>query len=99
MERKIARMFGTKRVPLSGSNSGHDTCSDSLHKSLYIECKYRAKMAVETLFEDTEKKANKEGKTPLLVLRVKNKRGVLFVTRPEYIETLSEEIKCQPTAS
>ena len=37
-ERRVAKFFGTKRTPLSGSNSGH-THSDTLHPRLYIEVK------------------------------------------------------------
>jgi hypothetical protein len=40
-ERQVAGFFGTKRCHLSGSNSGHDTCSDSLHGRLYVEQKHR----------------------------------------------------------
>lgn len=46
-EREIAKMFGGKRVPLSGSNSGHKTSADVMwpekHEldptDVYIECK------------------------------------------------------------
>jgi hypothetical protein len=38
-ERKVAKYFGTNRTPLSGINSRHDTHSDTLHPSLYIEVK------------------------------------------------------------
>lgn len=64
-EREVAKHFGTKRVPLSGSNSGHNTNSDTLHPKLYIECKVRGKSAIWTLFEDTRNKAKVEKKFPL----------------------------------
>ena len=51
-ERKVAEFFGTKRVPLSGSNSGHGTNSDSLHPKVYIECKVREKFSIWSLFVD-----------------------------------------------
>ena len=38
-ELKVARFFGTERTPLSGINSRHDTSSDTLHASLYLEAK------------------------------------------------------------
>ncbi len=38
-ERRVAKFFGTNRTPLSGINSRHDTHSDTLHPSLYIEVK------------------------------------------------------------
>lgn len=41
-ERRTARFFGVERTPLSGINSRHDTTSDTLHPTLYIECKSAA---------------------------------------------------------
>ena len=38
-ERYVARIFGTERTPLSGSNSKH-TSSDTLSEEFYIEVKY-----------------------------------------------------------
>lgn len=37
-ERRVARAFGCERTPLSGGSSRH-TRSDTLHPTLYIECK------------------------------------------------------------
>ncbi len=74
-ERQIASYFGTKRVPLSGSNSGHDTSSDSMHPTLYIEDKLRAKFAAVTLWDDTATKAKAEGKTPVVCLAEKGRPG------------------------
>lgn len=39
-ERSVAKLFNTRRTPLSGMNSGHDTNADTLHPKLYIEVKY-----------------------------------------------------------
>ncbi|MGD9697581.1 hypothetical protein [Acinetobacter sp.] len=39
-ERTVASRAGTKRTPLSGINSGHETHSDSLSDDFYIEAKY-----------------------------------------------------------
>ena len=61
-EAAVAAIFGTKRVPLSGSNSGHNTHSDSMHPDIYIECKLRESFSIWRLFDDTSKKAKKEGK-------------------------------------
>lgn len=94
MEREVARFFNTERVPLSGSNSRHDTCSDSLHKKLYIECKYRKTMAVRNLYDDTAEKARKENKVPVVALRVKGKQGVLLVARPEDVPLIAQELSC-----
>lgn len=89
-ERNVAKDFGTKRVPLSGSNSGHNTNSDSLHPKLYIECKVRGKISLWQLFKDTENKAKVEGKIPLVAVKQKGERGYLVILRPEDIENVSK---------
>lgn len=89
-ERLVADFFGTKRVPLSGSNSGHGTNSDSLHPKLYIECKVRAKMSLHSLFVDTEEKAKVEDKIPIVAIKQKGEKGYLLVIRPEDLKKISE---------
>lgn len=89
-ERVVATYFGTRRVPLSGSNSGHGTNSDSLHPKLYIECKVRSKIALWKLFTDTEKKAKVEDKVPVVAIKQKGERGYLLVMRPEDLEKINE---------
>lgn len=89
-ERTVASYFGTRRVPLSGSNSGHGTNSDSLHPKLYIECKVRSKIALWQLFMDTEKKARIEKKLPVVAIKQKGEKGYLLVVRPEDLQKISE---------
>lgn len=90
LERRVADMFGTKRVPLSGSNSGHNTNSDSLHPKLYIECKLRQKIAIWQLFEDTERKAKAEDKIPIVAIKQKGAKGELLVIRPHDLQKIAE---------
>jgi len=87
-ERRVATFFGSTRTPLSGGN-GKQTCSDTLHDRLFIECKLRAKSPVHRLFAETEKLAVKEGKTPLLALQEKHHPGWLLVCRPDDIHLLA----------
>lgn len=89
-ERVVATFFGTRRVPLSGSNSGHNTNSDSMHPEIYIECKVREKFSIWTLFKDTEEKAKVEKKVPVVALKQKGEQGYLLLIRPEDLEKLSE---------
>lgn len=89
-ERTVATYFGTRRVPLSGSNSGHGTNSDSLHPKLYIECKVRGKISLWQLFVDTEQKAKIEGKVPVVAIKQKGEKGYLLVIRPEDLEKVTE---------
>lgn len=88
-ERQVANFFGTKRVPLSGSNSGHGTNSDSLHPKLYIECKVRSKISLWQLFVDTEKKAKVEDKVPVVAIKQKGEKGYLLVLRPDDLEKVN----------
>lgn len=89
-ERVVAEFFGTRRVPLSGSNSGHGTNSDSLHDKLYIECKLRGKISLWSLFEDTERKAKQENKIPIVAIKQKGSRGYLLVMRPLDVKKIAE---------
>jgi hypothetical protein len=78
-ERKVAKLFGTRRNPLSGGMSGHKTRSDSLHGKVYIESKWLkgqgdAGMAAFSLWEDTVAKAKREGKIPALAMHKRNSR-------------------------
>ena len=76
-ERRVAKFFGTKRVPLSGSNSGH-TASDTMHHRLFIEVKHRARHAIRTLYDKTKALAKKEDKIPMVCLIDKNRPGFLI---------------------
>ena len=69
-EAKIAKDFGTKRNPLSGSMSGHSS-SDSLSNVFYLESKLRANPPGWSLFLDTRDKAKIEKKIPIVVLSKK----------------------------
>lgn len=91
-ERVVARFFGTERVPLSGSNSRHNTNSDSLHDKLYIECKFRNKFALWSLFKDTESKAKFEKKIPVVALKQKGEKGYLLLVRPEDIIKIASNV-------
>ncbi len=75
-ERHVAKLFGTVRTPLSGGMSGHGTRSDTLHPEVYVEAKHTkgTKSAFFTLWKDTIKKAKREGKLPVLAMRLKGTR-------------------------
>ena len=80
MERKVAKLLGGTRNPLSGGSSKH-TRGDIIHSSLYVECKLRKKMAVWSLFREVEQLAKREAKMPIVILKEKNKKGELAVVR------------------
>lgn len=50
-EREVANFFHTTRSPMSGMIKAV-TNSDSLHRKLYIECKYRANFAIVTHYTE-----------------------------------------------
>lgn len=90
-ERAVAKMFGTERTPLSGSNSKH-TGSDTLHEKLFVECKYRANHAVISLYKETAKKAKMENKIPIVALKEKGDSGFYFLIKAEHFEEVYKHI-------
>jgi len=68
VERRVAKMFGSERTPLSGGNS-KQTRSDTLHPELFIEIKTSMHGFMATrLYRETAELAKLEDKTPLVVL-------------------------------
>lgn len=79
-EREVARDFGAERQRCSGSSGlAHESRSDSTHNKLFVECKLRAKDATRNLYDQTKILARKEGKTPVLALKMKGRPGYLIV--------------------
>lgn len=76
-----------KRVPLSGSNSGHDTCGDGRNlNGIYVETKHRKKHQITTLHDDTRKKAKKENRVPVTAIHETGRHGFLYVVHSEDID-------------
>lgn len=69
------------------------TRSDTLHKWLYIENKYRARDAMITLFADTKAKADKENKVPVVALHGKGKKGFLVIVHIDDIELVLSQFR------
>lgn len=90
-ERRIAKIFGTNRTPLSGGRSRH-TKSDSLHDKLFIEVKHRKKLVAETLWNKTCKEAKEENKIPIIVLLKKNYPDPIVICKLKDFSKISEEI-------
>lgn len=89
-ERRAARLFGSQRTPLSGSNGGI-TASDSLHSKLFLETKYRVRHAAWTLFDSVRKLAQREGKIPVVCLHENRRKGDLIIIHSDdLIEVLRE---------
>ena len=95
-ERRIARMFGSERTPLSGGNSGH-TRSDTLHKELFIEVKHSKKYPKEVLVDKTFKEAKNEDKIPLLVFLKLNSPEPLILCKLKDLKKISEKMTSSDT--
>ena len=94
-ERTVASFFGSERTPLSGGNS-KITRSDSLHKRLYIECKYRASHSIVSTWDDAKLKADVEGKIPLVCIRQKRRKGFWILVHCEDMKEVVQLVKPQP---
>jgi Holliday junction resolvase len=83
MERKIAKLLGGKRIPLSGSLSFMP--GDVITEKFLIECKLRGssgkkQIAIEKAWlEKIDKEAQTQGRTPLLVFKYKNDKSYYAV--------------------
>lgn len=84
-ERRVASIFGSRRNPLSGGNSGV-TRSDSRHDTLFIEAKHSKKHAVWTLHDATKVLAKKEKKIPVIALLRLNSPGVIFCVHSDSLD-------------
>ena len=91
-ERKIAAAFGTQRTSLSGGN-GKISRSDTMHKTLFVECKKRKRHALHSLWRGTNELAKREGKTPVVALRELGSPVTLIVVRLEDLKTVAKECK------
>lgn len=87
-ERRVARMFGVERAPLSGGN-GRVTRSDSLHPLLFISCKHSKRSSIWSLFTQEKQKAVAEDKTTLLALHLKGAHGVIFAFHSDDFERIA----------
>lgn len=88
-ERDVAKKFGSKRAYLSG---GVRQYGDVEHDVLYIEIKYRKNWSIFTLFKSVKELAEKQKKTPLLVLAEKYGKDYLVVVRLSDIKKIANYI-------
>ena len=72
-ELAIAKAFGARRNPFSGSMS-HQSQSDTLHEKFYIEIKDGRQSEPTVLWKDTVRKAKEENKIPMTVHHFKGEK-------------------------
>lgn len=92
MERDIAKKFKTRRSGYEQSRKEGTTSSDTLHPTLYIECKRTRRVSLWSLWTDTERKAKREGKLPLLVLKHPDLTNSLLVCRLRDVKKVVKEM-------
>ena len=95
-ERQAAALIGSNRTPLSGSNSRHNTNSDSLHDKIYLETKrdlkyWPAKLI--DLVEDTWAKAKSENKLPVIALKRHTHKGFYLLVHSSQIKEIAKYFK------
>lgn len=79
-ERRLARLFGTERRALSGSNSKSGGQDDGMHERIYLENKYgKQTKRFWALYLDTQRKAKSEGRVPVVGLQAPHTAGTLLV--------------------
>jgi len=93
LEQRLAEFFGSERNSLSGICS-KVTASDSIHPRLFIEAKYKQKFSVIRLFKETELKAKKENKIPIVGLKDKEVNGDFIIIRLKDLPKIAQEVKC-----
>jgi len=88
-ERTVARWFGARgRTPLSGGNSMH-TRSDTLHDTLFIECKLRQRFSVYETWAQAKKLGKLEDKIPVVCLKQKGTQGFLVLVHCDDLQAVS----------
>ena len=85
-ERRMAKAFNTTRTPLSGSNSKHNTNSDTLSPYFYLESKSAKRHAVWSLWDETKPKARKEGKPGAIVLHRDRSPGFIIAIHSDDLQ-------------
>lgn len=88
-ERRVAAYWHTERVALSGGNS-KITRSDTMHKRLFVETKYRKKHSAVTLWDKTRALAKLESKTPVVALVEKGRPGFWVLVHSDDLVEVAE---------
>jgi len=90
-ERQVAEKLNGKRNPLSGRMGGH-TRGDVIHDMLYVEVKQRRRFEVLTVMRDTEEKARKERRIPVVVLHRKGAKKRYYLIEEWLFLTLAPHL-------
>lgn len=97
-ERTVAKFFTSTRTPLSGGN-GKQTRSDTLHDELFVECKYSAKSALYSLYQETSIKAKVEEKIPIICTKKKGTDGFLITIHSSDFESVCRVARSNTSGS
>ncbi|MHC1635855.1 MAG: hypothetical protein ACXQTS_04430 [Candidatus Methanospirareceae archaeon] len=99
VEREVAKYFQeidpeAKRTPLSGATEV-PTLADVITKlPFFIDTKMRASFTHHSLFKETEKRARREEKVPILLTKEKEDESFLVIMRlSDFIEVVKDGIR------
>jgi len=90
IERRFARLFGARRLSLSGSD-GKISQSDTMHERLFIEVKHRSRSEIVSLYRKIMPLARKEGKIPVIGLHGFGTDLYLVVVDVRYLRAVARE--------
>ncbi len=90
-ERRVARFLGGERNRMSGAVD-QLTAGDVVHDTLYVECKQRATLALDTWMSEALDHAKTERKTPILALHRKGSKTVIYAFRERDAEFVCQEV-------
>lgn len=88
-ERRFAKLFGTRRRPLSGGNQGGGR-DDSMHPELFMEHKLVSSSAVWTLHDQVKEMARKEQRIPVIGISLRRRPGILIVVSSQNLPKILE---------
>lgn len=86
-ERRFAKLFGTRRRPLSGGNQGGGR-DDSMHEDLFLEHKLCSTSAIWNLHDKTKEMAKAENRIPVIGISLRRRPGILIVVSSLNLEAI-----------
>ncbi len=91
-EAELAKLFGCKRRPLSGSSNRADQdSSDSTHPVLHLEAKLKAKDSLWTLWDKVYAKC--KNRPVVIGIKEKHRHGMMICVHSEDLKAMVDELK------
>ena len=90
-ERTVARMFGTERALMKGTEEKGDIISDLF----MVDVKLRKRWNVQTWYRELRESSRKKGKIPILTVREPGKKLRLAVLDLDYLISIMKGANAQ----